>query len=194
MSFVCILVLGLIFFPGCSESGTQNLPTLPMEQARFAQDASSISKSFPYLPIQLGMAKETLLSMFASNLVTNAEMDLWQVQGNLGEIPGRWTVSFLNNRVTWFAFSSFEHQINADEFSYTLSRTQEVVDLYSQFLGTPRRIILGITQFKDPTTHQHQGYQVYQAQWEANGSRVVVDFSFVGEGRDYGFLVTVQGS
>jgi hypothetical protein len=146
------------------------------------------------LPIQLGMTKEVIVSTVTLYDSVQLDSDLWQLDGNLGDIGGRWTISFANNKVSWFAFSSFDHYINENEFTDTLSRIQEVVELYSKFLGNPRRVITGITTYKDPYTHQHQGYQVFQAQWEANGSRVVVDFSFVGEGRDYGFLVTFQGS
>ena len=188
---IFLIIIGLI-----SCSGSDSIASLPL---RFGQLSTSENSVDPVvtdnqLPIQLGMSKEVIVSTVSIDGPIEVDSDLWQIEGNLGDIGGRWTISFSNNKVSWFAFSSFDHQVNEHEFIDTLSRTQEVVEIYSRFLGNPRRVITGITQFKDPSTHQHQGYQVFQAQWEANGSRIVVDFSFVGEGRDYGFLVTVQGS
>lgn len=189
-----LLLLSWIVLASCTESNLHTSSADGFEQARILEDTSTTIGSKSQFPVQLGMEKELLVAMVPIDSSIPVDSDLWQLEGILGDIPGRWTISFSNDQVSWFAFSSFDHQINEDEFIHTLSRTQEVVELYSLFLGSPRRIISGITQFKDPTTHQHQGYQVYQALWEENGSRIVIDFSFVGEGRDYGFLVTVQGS
>ena len=144
--------------------------------------------------IRIGMSREAVVGQFNTGLVTEISSSIVEVAEHGPDFPGKWTFNFNEDKLTWFVFNASSNEISNDKFQQYLVMTQGLIDKYAQALGTPGRVTRGIQEFRDPASQKHQGYQVLHASWDHSGGRVVVNYSFIGEGNNYSFLVSLQGS
>jgi hypothetical protein len=144
--------------------------------------------------LTLGLEKDAIISRFPYGNAREMSKDIIEIDDVNFGIPGTWTLGFRASSLAWFSFTGYTSAINPLEFDATLERTEILLDHYSLVFGDPLRFTKGLQEFKDPSMYQHRGYQVLHALWETSEGNIIVDFSFIGEGDEYAFLVTIQGS
>jgi hypothetical protein len=142
--------------------------------------------------IYIGMTRIELLNLYPGAKETTASTI--ELHDAAYDVPGVWTFSFRDEKLSWFVFNGYNTEINPDSFTQSLKTARTLIDTYTAILGLPGQLSKGIEVFKDPTVQRHQGYKVISAQWDTPKGKIVVDFSFLGEGNDYSFLVTLQAS
>ncbi len=142
--------------------------------------------------IRLGMSIDDFRALYPQARVN--EGDQFIRQSREFGIPGRWVYSFHGDRLSWFMFNAHQTDVSADLFERTYQAANDFINKYSVLYGTPWREDQGHNEFINPAEKAHRGYKVKEAQWRIPDGRVVVDFSFLGEGGVYSLLLTVQAS
>ncbi|KGE70802.1 hypothetical protein DC28_15040 [Spirochaeta lutea] len=168
------------------------LAEAPLHRAQGPQIAQDSLAPHQTTDIYIGMSKAELLALYPRAKETTASTI--ELQDAAFDVSGVWTFSFRDNKLSWFVFNGYNQDITSDSFTRTLKTAETLIDSYTAILGLPGQISRGISVFKDPRIQRHQGYQVISAQWNTPKGKIVVDFSFLGEGNDYSFLVTLQAS
>lgn len=144
--------------------------------------------------IKIGMKRELVKAQFDASQVLEINNSIIEVEDPDSQYPGKWIFNFNDEVLTWFVFNSSSTDISRSNFDTYLKMAEGLITKYSQALGRSGRITRGILEFRDPALTRHQGYQVLNAIWEDGNSRVLINYSFIGEGNNYSFLVSLQVS
>lgn len=191
---VLLGIMALFLVLGCDAGGHGIVlaSAEPGVRALVSRDVLSANENSQ--GIRIGMSRDAVVGQFNAGLVTEISSSIVEVDEHGSDLPGKWTFNFSEDKLTWFVFNASSNEITNDNFQQYLRMTQGLIDKYAQALGTPGRVTRGIQDFRDPANQKHQGYQVLHASWDNSGGRVVVNYSFIGEGNNYSFLVSLQGS
>jgi hypothetical protein len=109
-------------------------------------------------------------------------------------INGQWIYSFHGGRLNWYIFNAQETEVSEENFDRTFEAASAIIETYIGLYGAPWREDRGFSEFINPEESSHHGYKVREAQWRIPEGRVVVDFSFLGEGGVYSLLLTIQAT
>lgn len=155
-----------------------------------AQGSNSGSEAPP--SIHLGMSLDEFNTLMpdaykdAGN--SNRYIAIEKIQG----IEGRWTYYFNGGNLRWYVFSASEHKISRQVFDQFMKVSNDLVRRYEKEFGKARKVRRGIQEYQDPELRAHNGYMVQQASWDGDGGKRTVEFSFLGDHKNYSLMLSIQ--
>lgn len=174
--FIALLVLaGFVLLGSCSN-----------------QTSGSVTGPESATTIELGMSLNDFKAIspgaYKDEGNANRYIAIEKVQG----LEGRWTYYFNGGVLRWYVFSASEHKISRQVFDQFMKVTNDLVRRYEKEYGKARKVRRGIQEYQDPELRAHNGYMVQQASWDGDGGRRTVEFSFLGDHKNYSLMLSIQ--
>lgn len=142
--------------------------------------------------LRLGMSRADFGVLYPDSYQDAGNPDRFIRNDSVFGLPGRWVYHFSENKLSWFVFNASQHDISRQSFEQYLKVAEELSRTYDSEYGKAIKVRKGIQDFKDPSEASHNGYMVQQSSWETPEGRRTVEFTFLGDHKNYSLLLTIQ--